>query len=67
MRDFAKLEGKMRETRTSQEQLAIVLKINPSTLNQKLKGITDFKLSELVAIANYFELRPEEVTEYFFN
>lgn len=67
MHNFSKLDGKMREARITQEKLASVLKIHPATLNEKLNGKSEFKLSELKCIANTLELSPAEVTECFFN
>jgi len=46
------IRGKLREKRITQKRLAEILDISERTVNQKLNGIRDLKVSELVAISD---------------
>lgn len=61
-----KIIGTMRENNIIQEELAERLNMSISTLNQKLNGNADFKLTELRKIAEILEIPEEKYFEYFF-
>ncbi|MGL2197775.1 XRE family transcriptional regulator [Oenococcus oeni] len=49
------LKGWMAENEVSQDDIALVLKKRPSTINKKINGTgSDFKLSEVNALVRHF-------------
>ena len=45
----------------SQQEMAALLKINPTTYSMKENGKSDFKLDEIYTIAKFFNKRIEEI------
>lgn len=66
MYDYCKLKGKMKEKGYTQEAIAEVAGLNPSTFNLKLNGKGLFKQSEITAICNLLGIPPTEIGLYFF-
>lgn len=64
--DYSKLYGLMREKKITQEGLAKAIGINPSTLNGKLKNVSDFTQSEMIAVMQILGKPLREVPNYFF-
>ena len=64
--DYSKLYGAMREKNIIQKQLAKYCGMSESTLNQKLKSKSEFKVCEMITIMNYLNLNLSKVDEYFF-
>ena len=62
---YDKLKGKMRERRITQEELAKIIGVAPSTLNFKLNGSCEFKASEMRKIAEVLDFAGK-IDEYFF-
>lgn len=48
-------------------QLASVIGINKKTLYQKMRGKTEFKRNELIAIKDKLKLSDEQANKIFFN
>ena len=61
------LKEKIRESGLSQEAIAAVLKISRVTLNEKLNGRSDFKMSEVKELKNALNLTNEQVYAIFFD
>lgn len=66
MYDYSKLLGRMRETGTTQKDLAVVTKHNIATINQRLTGKSFFSQSDIAAISDYFGLTADEIKSFFF-
>lgn len=49
-----------------QKTVADALGISPQTVSDKLNGVTDFKQSEIQALAERYKLTPAQVDEIFF-
>lgn len=49
-----------------QKKVADALGISAQTVSDKLNGITDFKQSEIQALAERYKLTPAQVDEIFF-
>lgn len=64
--NYSKLLGAMREKGMSQDQLAHEIKVNPSTLNAKLKNNSQFKQQEILDIMQALSLPITEIQLYFF-
>lgn len=65
-RNYAKLLGKIRECRITQEQLATAIKKNKSTLSAKLNGRTPFTTDEIDNICRVLDIGNDEIGSYFF-
>jgi transcriptional regulator with XRE-family HTH domain len=63
---FLKVKGAMVENGVTQEEMAEHLNISQSTFNQKINGISDFKLTEIKAIADKLGIQADRFQEYFF-
>lgn len=64
--NHSKLLGKMRECGYTQKELAEAIKMNKSTLNQKLKNKSHFTADEIDAINKVLNIPPAEIGIYFF-
>lgn len=53
---FNNLDAEMRRKRITQEELAIRMGINPSTLSQKMTGKREFSLTEAKKIKHILEV-----------
>lgn len=66
MIDSAKLKYHCEVKRITIEQLANKIGINPSTLNRKMKGETDFYRHEISLIKEILDLSIYEMLDIFF-
>lgn len=66
-RDYSALILKIRGKYLKFEDFANDLGITMSTLNNKLKGKTDWKREEMVKAAELLGFSPNEILFYFFN
>lgn len=66
-RDYSALILKIRGKYFKIEDFANDLGVNLATLNNKLKGKTDWKREEMIKAAELLDLSPEEILLYFFN
>lgn len=66
MANFAKLKGRIVEMGMSRELLADKLGITRMSLNNKLNGKYDFKISEAGKLIEMLGIPSEEVKDYFF-
>lgn len=66
MYNYSKLLGTMKEQGITQEKLAKSMGISNTSLSSKLKGKTQFKVSEVQKIMTILALPDESVTLYFF-
>lgn len=57
----------IRESELSQEAIAAALKISRVTLNQKINGRSDFKISEVKQLKDTLNLTNEQVYAIFFD
>lgn len=64
--NHSKLLGKMRECGYTQKKLAEAIKMDKSTLNQKLKNKSHFTADEIDAINKLLNIPPAEIGIYFF-
>ena len=64
--NYAKLLGRMREYGYTQKKLASEIKMNESTLNQKLKNKSHFTADEMNEINRLLDISTEEIGTYFF-
>ena len=61
---YLNLKAEMARKSITQQNIAKVLKMNVSTLNERLNGKSDFKLKECKKIKEFFF--PESTLEYLF-
>jgi len=61
-----KVKAAMVESGVNQEELAQLLNISTATLNRKLNGIAEFKLTELKKIAGFLNIQESRYFECFF-
>lgn len=66
MTNSAKLKGLIVSRDETQAQLAEVLNINPTTLNQKINNRARFFSDEMVIIKQHYNLSAEEFCDIFF-
>lgn len=66
-RDYSALILKIRSKYLKFEDFAKDLGINSATLNNKLKGKTDWKREEMIKAAELLDFSPDEILHYFFN
>lgn len=66
MTNSAKLKGLIVSRDETQAQLAEVLDINPTTLNQKINNRARFFSDEMVVIKEHYGLSAEEFCDIFF-
>ena len=64
--DHSKLLGRMREKGITQEELAAIVGIKPSTLSFKLNGRSKFTTNEILAICDALGILPDAIPKYFF-
>lgn len=61
------LKSKMALNDVTMARLAVEIGVNPSTLNRKFKGISEFNRNEILIIKNFLNLTADEVNAIFFN
>ena len=66
MTNSAKLKGLIVSRDETQAQLAEVLNINPTTLNQKINNRARFFSDEMTGIKKHYNLTAEEFCDIFF-
>lgn len=66
MTNSAKLKGLIVSRDETQAQLAEVLNINPTTLNQKINNRARFFSDEMTIIKKHYNLTAEEFCDIFF-
>lgn len=66
MTNSAKLKGLIVSRDETQAQLAEVLNMNPTTLNQKINNRARFFSDEMVIIKQHYNLSAEEFCDIFF-
>lgn len=64
--NHSKLLGKMRECGYTQEKLAEAIKMNKSTLSQKLTNKSHFGADEIDKICELLNISREDIGIYFF-
>lgn len=64
---YAALRGKIREVFGRQEDFAVEMDMNPTTLSNKLNNITPWKREEIVKACELLGIPIEEVHLYFFD
>ena len=64
--NHSKLLGRMKECGYTQEKLAEAIKMNKSTLNQKLNNKSHFTADEMDAINSLLGISINEIGVYFF-
>lgn len=64
--DYSELLGKMKAKKITQEELARLIHLNPSTLNQKLNNKSEFSQNEMRVILKILEEPIDNVSSYFF-
>ncbi len=67
MKNYQKLLGRMKECGYTQAELAEKIGITSVALNNKLKGIRDFKGSEIENISVVLGISNSNLHEYFFS
>ena len=65
-KQFLKIKARLVEKNLRQSDLAKHLGISTQSLNRKLNGISDFRLSELEEIAKILDIDEHQYREYFF-
>lgn len=66
-RQFLKIKARLVEKGLKQSDLAKYLGISVQSLNRKLNGVSDFRLSELEEIAKILDIDEQQYREYFFS
>ena len=61
------LKDKIKESGLSQEAIAAALNISRVTLNEKINGRSDFKISEVKQLKEKLNLTNEQVYSIFFD
>ncbi|MBG9616182.1 MULTISPECIES: helix-turn-helix domain-containing protein [Bacillus] len=61
------LKGKIRECNSSYRELAKVIGISPTTLNDKINGYSVFDTEEVNKIVKELNIEPNEVVRIFFS
>lgn len=64
--ELSKLKGRIREKRTTYEELSEYLGMGENTLSNKINGFSDFYTNEIIRIAEFLEIPKTEIVEYFF-
>lgn len=62
---YDKLKGRMKEKRITQEEMAAMIGVAPSTLNKKLNDGGEFKGNEMKKIAEILGIAGK-IDDYFF-
>lgn len=63
---YSKLRGKIREVYKTQENFAVAINMNLTTLSSKLTGKTDWTRGEIERCVNTLNIPIEEAHTYFF-
>ena len=63
---YAKLRGKIKEKFGSQENFALAMGVDRSTLSLKLNGKSDWTRSEIEKCCSLLQISAVDVYEYFF-
>jgi len=66
-KQFLKIKARLVEKGLKQSDLAKCLGISVQSLNRKLNGVSDFRLSELEEIAKALDIDEHQYNEYFFS
>lgn len=66
-KQFLKIKARLVEKNLKQSDLAKRLGISTQSLNRKLNGLSDFRLSELEEIAKILDIDEHQYREYFFS
>ena len=61
-----KLLGLMREKGLSQRDVAGQLGVCTTTMSRKLAGKSEFRVKEILALAQLLEIRSDDLNSYFF-
>lgn len=61
-----KLRAKLFEHGISPEEMAQKLKISKTAFYRKLRGVTEFKQSEIMGIITFLDLNYQDIHEIFF-
>lgn len=64
--DYSSLLGLMKSKKLRQEDLAAKIRINPSTLSQKLNNQSEFTQGEMRKICNVLGVPLGDLSKYFF-
>lgn len=64
--NYSELLGRIKAKKLTQEELARIIKLNPSTLNLKLNNKSEFSQSEIRNICNAMDIPYSEIATYFF-
>lgn len=66
MFNYDKLEGRINEKFGDINTFAKHIRMGKDTINARIKGITEFKLSEIEKFMEALEIQPNEVQDHFF-
>lgn len=64
--NYSELLGRIRAKNLTQKELAHIIKLNPSTLNQKLNNKSEFSQSEIKNICDVVDIPYSDIATYFF-
>ncbi len=64
--NYNKLKGKIKEKYQNQKTFAKMLKINPSTLSQKLSNSIIISTSEVIIYSKKLGIPKDEIVDFFF-
>ncbi len=64
--NYSKLLGRMREKGFTQEDVAKFCNRSISTINNRLNGNSFFSQNDIKAIAEFLEIKSEDIGMYFF-
>lgn len=64
--NYKKLKLKIKEVYDTQEAFAKAMDMNKTSLNQRLNGSVEWKMSEVAEAINLLHIAPDEVYLYFF-
>lgn len=64
--NYQKLKGKITEKYKTQKTFAKMLKINPSTLSQKLSNGIIISTSEVIVYSKKLGIPKDEIVDFFF-
>ena len=64
--DYSALEGRIKQYFDTQDNLAKLIPMSRSTLNQKLQGYVDFNSKNIYLISKLLKIKKNEIGDYFF-
>ena len=64
--NYSKLLGRIKERGITQEQLAVMIGKNKSTISAKLQGHYSFTAKEIDSICRVLDISNDEIGAYFF-